>query len=287
MDTVEIEAAKVSCAYCGAELFLPPCEERQHVQCPYCYSKCEYSNGLLYRLQGAIISQKEMRKVHTSCRPTAPKTIVLSVIMIYALAALGFIGTASQNFMAAASVGALLSGLGRGVQIGKGWTRIVLTIVIGATWVFSCAMNPVMGLVIALLWSSPVILIWLPGSCIWFGEMRIWYHEERLRHIESVKRRNAILIEIGILLLALICIYSSGLCQFALYNGIDAPLEWKMALLAFIPIMPILALLSFVGSMFCDDMPFWLGTLNIVLMGSGWGLLEEFCSRMKKKRWTA
>ena len=206
--------------------------------------------------------------------------------MIYALAALGFIGTASQNFIAAASVGVLLSGLGRGIQIGKGWTRIVLTIVIGATWAFSCAMDPVMGLVIALLWSLPVVLIWLPASCTWFREMRIWYQEERLKHIESVKRRNAILIEIGILLLALMCIYSSGLCQFALYNGINAPLEWRMALLAFIPIMPILALLSFVGSMFCNDMPFWLGTLNIILACSGWGLLEEFCNRMKK-RWTA
>lgn len=276
--------AKVSCAYCGAELLLPPCEEGQHVQCPYCDSKCEYRNGLLYRLQGMIISQKEMRKVPASCRPTAPKTIVLSVIMIYALAALGFIGTASQNFIAAASIGALLSGLGRGVQIGKGWTRIGLTIVVGATWVLSCAMDPVMGLIITFLWSSPVILIWLPASCTWFREMRIWYQEERLKHIESVKRRNAILIEIGFLLLALMCIYSSGLCQFALWDGTDAPLKWVSALIAFIPIMPLCALLSFVGSMFRDDMPFWLGALNIILAGSGWGLLEEFCERMKK-RW--
>lgn len=170
-----------------------------------------------------------------------------------------------------------------------------MTILVCGIWIMSCSNDVFAGLVILLLWTAPLVLIWLPSANIWFREMAAFYVLERIQNADRIAQRNKVIKMILVLLLGLIFVYVSGLLIFAMWDGrgtfnpygtrsfvFPDHLAWGRALLAFIPLFPLFALFQFVGSMFCSDMPFWLGTLVLLSTLIGWGILRWGWEELKK-----
>ena len=300
-----------SCPKCGVSLELPDgTVDGAHVRCASCKEKFTYveevksvvATTVGRRSNGSVPPWRGPIRIHIARKPTSvsrpkiPKVTLVAVVCLYVLTVMGFMGTAQQNFIAALSTVCLLGGLTLGVQLGRNWTRVALMVIVGGVWMMTCAFSAGTAVLIFLLWIGPLVLLWLPATNAWFREMGEHYRLERLQSAERLKKQNHIIKLMSAILGGAICIYVSGLGMFAMYDFHEQyqyslsleNLSWSLALISFIPISPLLILLQFVGAIFVDDMPFWLGAFDLWIAGVGWGLWEwaykDISSFMGSKR---
>lgn len=272
---------------CGAEYELPVLSQGQRVQCEKCGTKYEMSDGELV----IVAQQRSMRSIPVRASsptpmaaPKMPVVMIIAVSLVFVFTALSFLGTAGQNAIGALSAAALLLGLGLGLCSGKNWCRIALTVLVGFVWILACMADMAAGIIILALWSAPLVLIWLPASSEWFRMKRWWVQEQERLNPASFALRRKIEKNVGLLLLAAVCMYCSGLSGTMVVDKCSlSEVSWKAGFWGFVPIAPLFAFMYLCCSIFSDGTPFWPGFITGILSLTGWGIVGDLIPETKKE----
>ena len=275
----------VKCPNCKIVLEVPnDLEDGCRLQC----SECETHFALRRRSSSKMVYTDSMTRALRDdvSADKMPLSTLIGLVLMYGLTLLGFLGTASENLVAALSTALLTGGLTLGIQTGRPWSRIVLTALVASVWVFACTIDKIVGLVVLVLWIGPMVCVWLPQTTSWMA------HKKAVRDCNlTAMKRDRVIVAVLMLLCAALFLYASGLGMSVWLNdafknpdrNVIECLSWSRATLAIIPLSGIFVLIMFVLSIFVDEIPFWLGLITLVLWSVGYSLGNEGIKRLKKE----
>ncbi len=272
---------------CGIDYELPKLAQGQRVQCEECGAKYEMLDGELVALTAPRRVRPTPVRVAVPIRqvapPKMPVVMVVAVSLVFVFSALCFLGTASQNAIGALSAVAVMVGLGLGLCRGRNWCRIALTALIGLVWVMACIFDVAAGITILLLWTAPLVLIWLPPSNEWFRQ-RSLYNRVQEQNNPKLLARKRLIRKAGLLLLAAACLYGSGFGFTMILDKVPlSSVGWKAGFVGFFPFASLMSLIYLIGAFF-GAIPFVQAVVTAVLSCAGWGIVASFFPDAKEKK---